>query len=430
LSYSAGLRIVAAIRKAMTMTAIGRQQRAPRVAIGNNPGRSRAHNRRVVLDVVRAHGPLGRTRIARLAQLTPQAVANIVEELTAEGLLIEVGRLRSGRGQPPLQFAINPDGPLTAGVEIAADHMVLVLTDLAGSVRASSIVPLAIADPADVTAHLPGALAAIRATGTAGPPPALLGVGVVMPGPFDIDGMTSVGPTTLPGWGGIDAAAVIGAALGQPVTVENDATAAAVGERLHGAGRALSSFLFVYFGAGLGLGIVHEGRPMRGAFGNAGEIGHAVVVPGGRPCPCGQSGCLERYASVQVLREKLAEAGIAAESVAEFEALHAAGHPVFKAFIAEAGHYLAPMLATLENILDPETIILGGALPDAVIDDLIAALTPLPMSVASRRQRARPRLMRGQTGQLTAALGAAALPLLETITPRLALAGGEALLAT
>jgi predicted NBD/HSP70 family sugar kinase len=413
----------------MTMTAIGRQQRAPRVAIGNNPGRNRTHNRRVVLDVVRAHGPLGRTRIARLARLTAQAVANIVEELTEEGLLIEVGRLRSGRGQPPLQFAINPDGPLTAGVELAADHMVTVLTDLAGHVRASSTIALVRADPAHVAARLPGELAAIRAR-LAGPPAALLGVGVVMPGPFDIDGMTSVGPTTLPGWGGIDAAAVIGAALGQPVTVENDATAAAVGERLYGAGRDLSSFLCVYFGAGLGLGIVHEGRPMRGAFGNAGEIGHAVVVPGGLPCPCGQRGCLERYASVQALRERLAEAGIAAESVAEFAALHQAGHPVLKAFIAEAARYLAPMLATLENILDPATLIFVGALAAAVIDDLIAALTPLPMSVASRRTRARPRLTRGQTGQLTAALGAAALPLLETITPKLDIAAGEALLTT
>ena len=101
-----------------------------------------------------------------------------------------------------------------------------------------------------------------------------------------------------------------------------------------------------------------------------------------------------------------------------------------QAFIAEAARHLAPMLATLENILDPETIILGGALPDAVIDDLIIALTPLPISVSSRPIRARPRLMRGQTGQLTAALGAAALPLLETITPKLDLAAGEALLPT
>ncbi|HEY4199148.1 MAG TPA: ROK family protein [Devosiaceae bacterium] len=393
-----------------------------RIALGNNPGRNRTHNRRVVLDVIRAHGPLGRTRIARLAQLTPQAVANIVDELAADRLLVEVGRLRrNGRGQPPLQFAINPDGPMTAGVEIAADHMVTVLLDLAGTVRSSSIVPLRRTDPETVTARLPGEIAAARSR-VAGRKVELLGVGVVMPGPFDIDGMTSVGPTTLPGWGGVDASAVIGVAIDETVTVENDATAAAVGERLYGAGRELNNFLMIYFGAGLGLGIVNEGLPLRGAFGNAGEIGHAVVVPHGRPCPCGQEGCLERYASLQALRETLSQAGIAADTPADIEALHQAGHPVLRGWIAEAAGHLRPMIATLENVLDPETIIIGGALSDAVIDDLIAALTPLPRSVATRRQRALPRLMRGQTGQLTAALGAAALPLLETITPKLDIA--------
>ena len=113
-----------------------------RVAIGSNPERNRAHNRRVVLEVIRMHEHLGRTEIARRAHLTPQAVANIVEELLEEGLLIELGRLRSGRGQPPIQFAVNPNGPLTAGIEVAADHMVTVLLDLSGGIRGLSIVAL------------------------------------------------------------------------------------------------------------------------------------------------------------------------------------------------------------------------------------------------------------------------------------------------
>jgi predicted NBD/HSP70 family sugar kinase len=76
----------------------------------------------------------------------------------------------------------------------------------------------------------------------------------------------------------------------------------------------------------------------------------------------------------------------------------------------------------LENLLDPESIFLGGALPDAILDALIKAMEPLSLSVSSRRQRTVPRVQRGTTGQLTAALGAAALPLLETIMPRLDMA--------
>jgi predicted NBD/HSP70 family sugar kinase len=389
-----------------------------KVAIGNNPERSRTHNRRVVLDVLRLEGPLGRTRIARLARLTPQAVANIVEELVSEDLLIEMGRLRSGRGQPPIQFAVNPNGPATVGVEIAADHMVTVMVDLSGRTRAESIVPLENTDPEHIVPCIVSELQVVTARADIAAPK-LLGIGVVMPGPFEIEGMSSVGPTTLAGWIGVEAASLIGSATGQAVWIENDATAAAVAERLYGAGRLNANFCMLYFGAGIGLGIIHDGRPFRGAFGNAGEIGHAVVSPGGRPCPCGQRGCLERYASVYALREKLAEAGIERTGFADLEALFVARHPILAAWVEEAAAHLAPMVAALENILDPETVVFGGALPDPIIDAIIAGLEPLPRSVASRRTRAMPRVVRGQTGQLTAALGAAALPLLETVTPKL-----------
>jgi predicted NBD/HSP70 family sugar kinase len=248
----------------------------------------------------------------------------------------------------------------------------------------------------------------------------LLGAGAVMPGPFEIDGMTSVGPTTLSGWAGIDAAQALSAACGQTVVVENDATAAAVGERLFGAGLAISNFCMIYFGVGLGLGIIQEGAPYRGAFGNAGEIGHVTVVPKGRLCPsCGQCGCLEAYASVYVLKEQLAAAGITDSEFSDLERLHAAGNPVLKAWIEDTATYFGPMVAMLENILDPETVILGGALPDAIIDEIVLRMGNLPTSVANRRQRELPRVMRGKTGQLTAALGAAAIPLFDMVTPKL-----------
>jgi predicted NBD/HSP70 family sugar kinase len=385
------------------------------VTLGNNPERSRDHNRRVVLDVVRRNGALGRMHIARLTHLTAQAIANIVDELVSENLLMETGRLRSGRGQPPIQFAVNPDGAMTMGIEMASDHMVSTVLDLSGQPRSRRIMPVSDTSPSQVIAHLRAELDTVRSTFKS----RLLGIGVVMPGPFEIEGMTSVGPTTLPGWANIDAASLLSEACGEPVTVENDANAAAVGERFFGAGHTISSFCMVYFGAGLGLGMIQDGTPFRGAFGNAGEIGHVVVVPKGRACPCGQHGCLERYASVHALREKLCEAGIPDCDFADFSELHAKRHPVLLAWMEETATYLAPMIAMIENILDPETVILGGVLPDAIIDELIERMGPLPISVASRRTRALPRVMRGQTGQYTAALGAAALPLFEVVTPKL-----------
>jgi predicted NBD/HSP70 family sugar kinase len=386
--------------------------------IGSNPERNRSHNRRVVLDVVRQLGPVGRMEISRHAHLSTQAVSNIVEELVTDGLLIRTGRLRAGRGLPPIQFAVNPNGGMTAGVEIAADHVSTLLVDMGGRVRAQRSVPIQRNDPETVLPVIRTEIAAAQAQ-LKPPAPQLLGVGVVMPGPFNVEGMTSVGPTTLSGWFDFDAVAGIGQMLDLPITLENDATAAAVGERLHGAARDLKNFCLIYFGQGLGLGIMIDGRPYRGANGNAGEIGHVLVEKGGRRCSCGQHGCLEAYASIQALTERLAAAGVLGVSYVHLEELHREKHPVVTAWIEEAANYLAPQIAMLENLFDPEAVVIGGALPSGLLEDLTQAMQPLPLSVARRRNRSEARLIHGRTGRLTAALGAAALPLLETMTPRL-----------
>lgn len=387
------------------------------VALGANPERARHHNRRVVLETLRQHDRLGRSDIAALTRLTAQAVSNIVAELVEEGFLIELGRRRTARGQPPVEFALNADGGVTAGMEIAADHITTVLVDLTGEVRAQRVTPLP-----DVSVEAVQALAAAelrRARAMRGLPERLLGCGVVMPGPFDFEGTITVGSTALPGWTGRDVTALMSTALATSVTVENDATAAAVGEHLYGIGRNLRHFCLVYFGLGLGLGLMLGGEPYRGAFGNAGELGHVPVVPQGLPCICGRQGCLESYVSPSALQDTLRQAGIAQVDATAIAGLHAERHPAVLGWIAQAGPLLAPVLAMLENLFDPETIILGGALPDSVIDAMIAAVEPLPLSVARRDGRAIPRLQRGTTGQLTAALGAAALPLLDAIAPRL-----------
>lgn len=385
------------------------------VTLGKNPERNRDHNRRVVLDIVRRHGPVGRMYIARLTHLTAQAIANIVDELVSENLLMQLGRLKSGRGQPPIQFAVNPSGAMTIGIEIGATQMVTTILDLSGTPQQKQVYPVIDTKPQTLCAQLAVEVNRIKVEFVA----PLLGIGVVMPGPFGIEGMTSVGPTTLPEWAGIDAAAVLSEAFDAPVTVENDANAAAVGERLFGAGHAISNFAMIYFGAGIGLGMIQDGAPFRGAFGNAGEIGHISVNPDGRLCACGQRGCLETYASVHALKQQLINAGITDTSFENLQTLLSVNHPVITSWITDAARHLAPMIAIIENILDPETIILGGMLPDSFIDALIDAMQILPISIARRTIRNLPRVMRGQTGQFTAALGAASLPMFEVMTPKL-----------
>lgn len=127
-----------------------------------------------------------------------------------------------------------------------------------------------------------------------------------------------------------------------------------------------------------------------------------------------------------MLKEKLGHAGIADTELGDLEALFKAGDPVVTEWIDDAAAHLAPMIAMLENILDPQTVILGGALPEVIISDIIQRMGDLPTSVASRRQRELPRVMHGKSGQLTAALGAAALPLFDIVTPKLETSPGAA----
>ncbi|WP_342238859.1 ROK family transcriptional regulator [Inquilinus sp. OTU3971] len=379
------------------------------MAIGNNSGKTRSYNRRVVLETVRLQGTVSRTEIARRTALTTQAVSNITAALLAEGLLRNAGRRRSGRGQPPIEYEVNPDGGFTIGVEIAPRFQQSVLVNLAGRIlaRRTSVVddPTPAAIGPCLRREIDALLASAGVTRAA-----ILGAGVVMPGPFGIEGLSSVGPTAMPGWLTIDAAAFLGEAIGMPVLVENDATAAAVGERLHGVARDLRDFCLVHFGTGIGLGLVLGGQPYTGAFGNAGELGHVTVEPRGRPCPCGGRGCLERYASLHSLAEQLGGA-------ADVDAPIRDGDPRFDAWVEIAAEKLLIMVGMLENLFDPEAIVFGGRLPDAVLDRLIARIGPLPNTVSHRCGRSVPRLLRGTTGELTPALGAAALPVFETVTP-------------
>ncbi|MHB1929270.1 MAG: ROK family protein [Acidimicrobiales bacterium] len=204
--------------------------------------------------------------------------------------------------------------------------------------------------------------------------PAAVGVGV--PGLVDADGVLCFS-AHLPGLAGTPVAALLREAWPDTVVwVGNDATAAAWAEATAGAGRGASDVLVVTLGTGIGGGIVRGGRLVEGARRFAGEWGHMVVDPHGPPCPCGQRGCWERFASGDGLGRLAREAayagrlqlaggdpeGVRGEHVT---AAAAAGDPGALAVMEELAWWLALGLANLANVFDPEVIVLGGGLVDA-----------------------------------------------------------------
>jgi predicted NBD/HSP70 family sugar kinase len=218
-----------------------------------------------------------------------------------------------------------------------------------------------------------------------------------------------VNPDAFPGWEEISVAEELSARLEFPVFVENDATAAAIGESFYGAGAGLSNFLYVFLGAGLGGGFVLNGQPFRGAQGNAGELGFWPLADGAER--------LGQYFRLPTLYERLATEGVLARSPADLGKLLAAGHPTLLAWLDEGARKLAPALVASEYLMDPEAIIFGGSWPAPLLDALIARLDALVPPLRIRLKPYEPRLIRTETGEDAAALGVATLSFFSVLSP-------------
>lgn len=378
---------------------------------GANAGRSRTHNRRVVLGHIRREGTVGRAELGRRSGLSTQAVSNIIAELEAEGLIETRGTRSVGRGLPAAQYGLCPQGAFALGYEIRPDAVFISALGLDGEERFSAGRTLSNSTPGPVLEKMRAltneALGAVEMDAKR-----LIGAGVVMPGPFDVTGLSDP-LTEIPAWRGKDMKGLISDALDLPVFVENDANAAAMAERVSGVARALDAYVFLYFGSGLGLGIISEGRLDRGGYGNAGEIGHIPIVLDGCSIP------LEAVVSRVSLRRHLADAGVEVSDGRDLSRLYDGRDPALLAWLERASQALAQAVQIIENLFDPEAIILGGAMPDQLLDHLIAS-TDLPeQSVSNRPDRRAQRLLRGGSGRMTATRGAAALVLNQTFTPQL-----------
>ncbi|MGV9250654.1 ROK family protein [Streptomyces sp. NPDC003697] len=190
--------------------------------------------------------------------------------------------------------------------------------------------------------------------------------GVAVPGIVDERQGTAVYAANL-GWRDVPLRALLSERLaGAPVAVGHDVRTGGLAEGRIGAGRGADRFLFVPLGTGIAGAIGIDGRVEAGAHGFAGEIGHIVVRPGGAACPCGQRGCLERFASAAAVGQAWAEAaGNPAADAADCVRAVESGDPRARAVWREALDALADGLVTALTLLDPRTLIIGGGLAEA-----------------------------------------------------------------
>jgi predicted NBD/HSP70 family sugar kinase len=274
-------------------------------ATGVNLPALRSHNAALVLDLLRTAGPAGisRLELAERTALTPQAISKITTRLRADGLATEAGRRASTGGKPRTVLRLVPEAGHAVGLHLDRDELRAVLVDLTGAVVAERSVPLHLG--AGKEAVVEAAAREVETLLGKRPPRGMLGVGVAVPGPLDHTRGVLHRVTGFPDWHGFPLRDALARRLGQPVVVDKDTNAAALGLAVAGEG---GSFAYLHFGAGLGGGLVIEGAVHRGARTSAGEFGHQVVQMDGPLCGCGNRGCVEALCLAAVARGDVEEA--------------------------------------------------------------------------------------------------------------------------
>ncbi len=227
----------------------------------------------------------------------------------------------------------------------------------------------------------------------------------------DFDGVLTKLPN-LPTLVGFNFKSALQHLFGLPVVIENDATAAAIGEDWIGASRDVDTSVCVTLGTGIGGGIIINGEPLRGPDGIGGEIGHICVEPEGHPCGCGSRGCVEQYASATAIVRMAVESGMDVATAADVFDAWSSGDGHADAVFRKMARYLGIALAGLANTLNPEMFVICGGVTagwEAFADHLAAEVRARAYRAAAERAP----IVRGELGDNAGIIGAARSAFLE-----------------
>jgi glucokinase len=313
---------------------------------------------------------------------------------------------------------------LRGGIDLGGTKIQVVVVDASGTPVGEARHPTPTSGgPADVAAAMEAALR--EAAAAAGiEPKDLAGVGVGSPGDADEETGVVSGARNLPGWeGSFPLGETLSEALGTPVRVGNDVQVAVEGEYRLGAGREFRSLLGVWWGTGVGGGIVLDGKPWLGR-GAAGEIGHVVVKRGGAKCPCGRKGCMEAYAGRAAMEAEARRRHKEGHETDLFKLMHKHektrltsgiweraldhGDQLAEKLIDRAIEALGTGVASACNVLDVEAIVVGGGLGERLGERYMDPLTEEMHKHLFADERP-PTLRVAELGDLGGAIGASLL---------------------
>jgi predicted NBD/HSP70 family sugar kinase len=345
---------------------------------------------------LRVYGPTPRSQIAEALGQSNAAITRFSKELIGLGLIQEEEQLSGqGRGRPMVPLGVSGEGAYAAGATCHPGWLEVVLVDFAGKLLAQDVTPFHSAEPLafanavrDRLAALAGRLGVTQRR--------FLGLGVAVPGYLiGPDERRSVVPW-LNGWHDVPLASFFDDALGMPVWIENDGTAAALAEYYQD--RIVSAFrtaLVFFLGHGVGGGLVAERDPYRGEFGNAGEIGR--LFPGTVDRPSG----IDLIATLQ-------GHGVDVNDLAGLDALLSDHHPIFSSWMDRVAQQLQHAIASGVAWLDPGAIVISGSLPTPLLNGLVDRLGRWEDNAY---RAPRPKIFASTLGSSAVCIGAGLVPI-------------------
>lgn len=320
---------------------------------------SRALNRRLILNMIRADGPMSRAEMAMRSGLSPAAVTFVVSELLNENILVEGEASLGAPGRRPIPIKINYAGRLVVGLKLMVGAIDCVLTDLATTPLVSRQVTVRDPSPQSTVEACATAVSKLLADRKAPAGAQLSGIGIAVPGVID-QGVCRLSHRF--NWVDVPIAAMLAERVHVPVWVDDDTNAFALAQQLFGLGRHHRTVGALAIGAGISCAVVIDGAVHHGASGAAGKLGHSIYDPDGPPCECGRRGCLQAFFSEPALVKRWREAKGMSVDVTRHDMLKAAqaGEDMAVSLLREAGEGIGRFLGGFCNIIDPEVIVAGG----------------------------------------------------------------------
>ena len=374
---------------------------------GTNQAGMRAQNERLVLSLVRRHGPLAKSEIARMTGLSAQTVSVITRHLESDRLLRRGEPQRGRVGQPLVPLSLDPGGAYFLGAKVGRRSLDVVLVDFVGGIRHQASVAYPYPTPRETVRLIRAEVATCVALlgERAG---RIAGLGLAMP--FELwSWAEEIGApeAEMAAWRQSDIRAELAALLPWPVYIQNDATAACGAELAFGDHAGLQDFIYFYVGAFIGGGLVLSGGLFAGRTGNAAALG-SMPVPDG----AGGSAQLIDVASLVLLERRLRAAGLPLDALYDPAADWQGFGAHLDAWLAGAARGIAHAVAAAAAIIDFEAAVIDGAFPAAVQARLLAGVAA-ELARLDLSGIVAPELRAGRIGPIARALGGASLPLFD-----------------